>query len=294
MLFLTLFLNLAVSIVKIAVGFATGLLNLVADGAHSLLDTLSNLVGIAAIAISGKPADERYPYGYSKFETGGVMIICIFLGIAFIEILHLAYDRLMNPIMPDFGTATVMLVAATIPVNIFVSWYEHKKSEELESDYLHGDAHHTLSDVGISISILVGLFLIKTYGRQMADLFIALVIAFLIGVAFLKNFKNAMAILCDARVIPEEEITDFVLSLDGVRFCHAVRSRGRPDAFFMDLHIGVDKDMTVEKTHDDVSHRIKLALKNRYPGLRSANIQTEPDTPEARSRIRSVFKDKDY
>lgn len=289
----TLILNLAVSALKFFTGLSTGLLNLVADGVHSGLDSLSNYVGIRVIKISKKPADENYPYGYSKFETAGVMLICIFLGIAFVEIIHLAIERIINPVQISFGMPTFLIVGISIIINTFVAIYEKHKGKELESDFLEGDAEHTLSDVGISVSVLAGLILIKL-GWTVFDPVITGIITLFIFRSFWKNFTGAITTLCDAAVIPEDEIKTLVTSINGVRFCHAIRTRGRKDAFFLDIHLGVSSEISVKEAHNEVSHRVKLALRDRYPALISANIQIEPDTEEARNRTRSVFRNKDY
>lgn len=289
----TLILNIAVSVLKIITGLFTGLLNLVADGIHSGLDSVSNYIGIHVIRISKKPADENYPYGYSRFETAGVMAICIFLGIAFVEIVHLAIERIINPATISFGPLTFIVVAISIAINIFVAIYEKNKAKELESDFLEGDAEHTLSDVGISVSVLIGLILIK-FGWMIFDPVITGIIALFIFRSFWKNFTGAIATLCDAAVVPEDEIKTFVTSISGVKFCHAIRSRGRKDAFFMDIHIGVHSKMSIEAAHDNISHRVKLALRERYPKLICANIQIEPDNESSRNRVKSVFKEKDY
>lgn len=289
----TFILNIIVSLLKIITGLATGLLNLVADGIHSGLDSLSNYIGIQAIKISKKPADENFPYGYSRFETAGVILICIFLGIAFVEIIHFAIERILKPEPVSFGLPTFLVVGTSIAVNTFVAIFEKIKGKELASDFLEGDAEHTLSDIGISISVLIGLFLIKL-GWTVFDPLITGVIAVFIFRSFWKNFTGAITILCDAKVLPEEEIKKLVTSIEEVKFCHAIRSRGRPDAFFLDIHIGVNPEMSVKVAHDEVSHRVKHALKSKYPALISANIQTEPDTEDARNRTRSVFKESDY
>ena len=44
--------NLAVTLLKIIVGLVTGVLAVVADGFHSMVDSSSNLIGLAAISLA--------------------------------------------------------------------------------------------------------------------------------------------------------------------------------------------------------------------------------------------------
>ena len=67
--------NLTITIIKITLGVVTGALAVVADGFHSLVDTSSNLIGISAIRLASRPADDQHPYGYKRYETIGALAI---------------------------------------------------------------------------------------------------------------------------------------------------------------------------------------------------------------------------
>lgn len=91
-----------------------------------------------------------------------------------------------------------------------------------------------------------------------------------------------------------ERRKELVMSVPGVKFCHAVRSCGRPDAFFIDVHVGVDPKISVQEARDQIAHLVKLKLKEVYIDFQCANVQIEPDTEAARFQTNSVFRDKDY
>ena len=301
-LLITFAINLAVSSSKIATGILTGLLNIAADGWHSLGDSASNVVAMLGTWLGERSPNKEFPYGYFKAEAfatlaiSGLMLIHCFL------ILGGVYERLTNPAQISIGTIPFIVLIATMLINILTYRYENKKGEELKSGILKADAAETKSDVYVSLTILLGITFMK-FGNNiiewklwyLADPVISLVIAYLIIRLCIENAVKAIKILNDASVIPADEVEKFVLSIEGVKFCHAVKSRGRPDAFFLDLHIGVPPKMSVEEAHNNISHKVKLALKEKYyPNLLVANVQIEPDTEEARSRTKSVFKDKEH
>src|SRR3989338_8552110 len=103
------FLNLAVALAKVAVGALTGLLNLVADGIHSLGDSVSNIIGIVGIRLGDRPADDKYPYGYSKFETVATIVVSAMLLVAAIEILEAAWRRAFAPVVPTIDRKSTRL-----------------------------------------------------------------------------------------------------------------------------------------------------------------------------------------
>ena len=61
--------NLVVAGLKLFFGYLAGSVSMLADGLHSVLDSGSNVVGLAAIHIARKGPDEEHPYGHRKFEA---------------------------------------------------------------------------------------------------------------------------------------------------------------------------------------------------------------------------------
>lgn len=67
-LWIILFANFLVTIVKILVGNIVMSASLIADGFHSFADGSSNIAGLIGIKFASKPTDKEHPYGYEKFE----------------------------------------------------------------------------------------------------------------------------------------------------------------------------------------------------------------------------------
>ncbi len=74
-LIVVLVLNLGVAAAKLLVGWLSGSISMVADGFHSLTDGSSNVVGLIALSVAGRPPDEDHPYGHRKFETLAALMI---------------------------------------------------------------------------------------------------------------------------------------------------------------------------------------------------------------------------
>ena len=86
MLLRVLFLNLAVAVAKLVLGYATGAVSIVSDGFHSLTDAASNVVGLVGLRASRKPPDDDHPYGHRKYETLAAAGIFVFLLLVVLEI----------------------------------------------------------------------------------------------------------------------------------------------------------------------------------------------------------------
>jgi len=293
-LIITLILNVAVSIAKIVIGLIANLTSVLADGFHSLSDSFINIIGIFSIKLSNKKADKKHPYGYEKYETIATIIIgCICLLLAF-EVLKTGIEKIVNP-GGYFKIITIayFVMVGTIALNIITFLYEGRKGRQLKSELLVADARETKSDVLVSLAVIAGIFFIS-HGIAIADGVLTVIISLLVFRNSLQIFKDASLILTDTSIVSPERIEEVVMKHPEARFCHAIRSRGKPDAIYIDLHLGVDPDMTVEKAHDVVSHEVKLMLKKEIPGLKSVNIHIEPDNESGRQRKRSVFKEIDF
>src|SRR5512136_2209019 len=94
----TMVLNLVATVAKVAVGYLTGSLSLLADGFDSFFDSFSNVIGLVAIYVARRPADEDHPYGYRRYEILMTLVVSGLLFLTCFQILRSAYQRLVNPV----------------------------------------------------------------------------------------------------------------------------------------------------------------------------------------------------
>jgi cation diffusion facilitator family transporter len=273
-LYRVLFLNLIVAVAKIALGISSGAVSVLSDGYHSLTDTASNIVGIIGVRIAGAPPDEDHPYGHRKFETMASLAILIFLIIVLREVLSAAWDRFQVGGVPRIDMLTFAVMGGTLAVNIGVVFYERRAGRRLQSEVLLADAHHTMSDLLTSVTVIGALIGVK-FGYLWLDPVAALVVAVFIAVACWEIFNATTGILADRFVIPEEAIRDVVKSVPEVIGTHHIRTRGSADFVFLDLHIWMDAAMPLDRAHS-LSHVVKDRLMQRFPQIKDAIIHIEP------------------
>lgn len=292
-LIVTLFLNLSVCLIKIGLGLITGIMTIVADGLHSLGDTLSNLIALVGVNMAKKKPDEKHSYGYDRFEEIFTLLIVGLISIICFEVLKTGFLRLLNPEQNEIGQLTIVVMIVSMVVNIITIVYEGRAGRRLKSQLLLADMSETKGDLWISGSVIVSLFVAKHTGWYwldgLATIFIGLFIARLIWEIIIPTAKQ----LADAQAINPMEVYYLVMSVNGVRFCHAIRSRGTEDSFFLDFHLGVDPEASVELAHDKICHETKKILKEAFPGLRSASIHLEPANEAGYKREGSIFQDRD-
>ncbi len=274
-LWITLTLNLVVAAAKLAAGAFTGMLSLLADGYHSLLDGAGNIVGLVTLRIAHKPPDEDHQYGHRKFEVLAGMAISILLFAAAFEIVASAWERLTRGSPTGSSLPAFAVAVATLAVNIFVASYESRRGRELQSPLLLADAQHTLSDIYATGAVLAAI-LLRQSGIPWIDPVAALGVAALIVSAGWRILMSGVNVVADRRVIEPSAVEGVVLAFDGVRECRRVRTRGFEDAAFLDLTVILDPGLSLQEAHD-LCDRMEEALRAAHPRLVDIVIHPEPE-----------------
>jgi cation diffusion facilitator family transporter len=278
-LWITLALNLAVSAGKVIVGQLSGSLAMVADGFHSLVDGSNNVIGLIVAAFAFRPPDPGHPYGHRKFETAATSIIGIALLALAWEVFSGALGRRSKPVLPEIGPLNWAVMAATIGVNLFVSWYEAREGRRLKSAFLVADAMHTRADLYVSLGVVLS-FVAALVGLGWADPLVAVAIAGIIAWQAVRILLSAFNVLTDRAMIPAEMLEPLAVAVPGVLRVHDVRSRGRRDAVYVDLTVHLDGGMTLHRAHE-VADRIEAELEKAHPEIVDVVVHLEPEGHES-------------
>ena len=289
-LVITLFLNLLASVAKITLGLTTGVMAIAADGFHSLGDTFSNIVGIVGTRLARRPPDKDHAYGYDRYEDIATLLVVSLISITCYKVFETGISHLLSPTIIKMSGLILATILGSMLINLITVIYEKGAGKKLGSNLLIADATETKSDLWIS-----GIVIISTSITSFTDWYwLDGISTILIGLMIVKTIWEIVVPtakqLADAQAVDPNSIYEIIMSILGEGYCHEIRTRGKPESFFLDCHIGVDPKTSIETAHDDICHRVKLALRDKFPGLRSANIHIEPDNETARRRESSIFR----
>ena len=271
----TFALNAAVAIAKVIYGYITNSIAMTSDGFHSLFDGVSNIVGLVGIWIAYHPPDENHPYGHKKYETLFTIIISVMIFVTCFQILKQVYHSIVEYHKTEVTGVSFVVMFVTMAVNIFVTIYERKKGIELKSEFLIADAMHTKSDILASIGVIVSLIITKS-GYRIADTIAGLVIAFLIARIGYEIIKKASDVLVDTICIDTTALEGVIKSVEGVKGCHDIRTRGTEHSINLDVHILVDPRMSIEKAHE-VADSVEERVKSSFPAVTDIVVHIEPE-----------------
>ena len=269
---------------KLVVGLFIGSVSVISEGIHSGVDLLAAVIALFAVKTSHKVADEEHPFGHGKIEniSGTVEAVLIFFAAGWI-IYEAAHKFLApQPIEAASWGVGVMLVSSVM--NMVVSRLLFKVGKETDSIALQADAWHLRTDVYTSAGVMVGLGLILAGERLLPganllwlDPVAAIVVALMIMHAAWKLTLESGRDLLDASLPAEETawIQEHLRAADrSVRGFHHLRTRKSGSHRFVEFHLVVDKDLSVEASHQ-LSDAVTRGIKERLSGT-TVTIHVEP------------------
>jgi len=264
-------------LIKIVASILTGSISIRADAVHSMLDLIAVIVAFIGIRISDRPADRRHPYGHGKAENISSVLVAGLIFIAAGTIVYEAIKRLIAGVTLELIGVGIGVTAVAIVINLLIAWYVLRISRTTDSIALEASARHMITDVLSSCAVLVGLIVVQITGLSILDPIVALVVAGLIVKSAYDIMRKSFGGLIDVKLPDAEEnaIRSAIMEHVGelVDF-HALRTRKAGNQRYIDLHLVMPKDISVEEAHrmcDHLEQDIKSKLKRA-----SVMIHVEP------------------
>ena len=262
--------NLVLTLVQITVGIVAKSQGLIADGIHSLSDLVADFVVLFASRHSQKDADEDHPYGHQRFETAASLVLGVLLLGVGVGMAWSAFRKLEAP-----GTVqAVHVMALWVAGGALVSKellfrYMLSVAKRVKSSMLVANAWHARSDAASSLVVGIGI-VGNLAGYPILDPIAALIVGFMVGRMGWGFSWDALHDLMD-RSVDEQEVKAIRLTLietPGVKGVHDVRTRKMGDMVVVDAHIEVDATITVEAGHDiAVEARQRVLQRHRVLNL---------------------------
>lgn len=274
-LWIILFANFTVALLKIIIGSSIKSSSMTADGFHSISDGSSNIVGLIGITLASKPIDKDHPYGHNKFEVMSSLFIGAMLVFIAGKVVFDALSRFINVVTPNISIESLIALIITLGINIFVCNYEYKKGKKLNSYILISDSLHTKSDIFVSVGVLVTLIGIKLGLPSIIDPIASLIVSIFIIHSAYEIFKSSTGVLVDQAIIDENTIKKIIYEFEEIKDVHKIRSRGSENDVHIDMHIMVDPDISVEQSHI-LTHSIEEAIQSKINNSAQVIVHIEP------------------
>jgi len=272
--------NTGLVLLKLAVGVATGSVSIISEAVHSGIDLVAAVVAFLSVRKSSEPPDEAHTYGHGKFEDISGLFESILIFVAAGIIVYEALGRILvgeGGLETGFLGAGMGVMALSAGVNWLVSRRLMRVAKASGSIALESDAWHLRTDVYTSVGVFLGLVLIRLTGILVIDSLVALGVAVLIIKAAYDLTRRSFGDLIDQRLPDRDEERIRAIIRDHystyVDF-HALRTRRSGPEQFIDLHMVVRGDLSVEEAHDLTDH-LEADIRAEFPRA-SVTIHVEP------------------
>lgn len=280
--YLGILINVALTIIKVAVGLLSSSLALLADGLHSLSDIVTDAVVLLGLRWSSKEPDQCHPYGHGRAETFSAGLVALILivvggGMIYYAAIDIARDEITTP-------RVAVLIAAIFSIAAKEWLYRVTKKAAIQSNSpaLYANAWHHRSDAFSSIAVVIGFISLEfgfSHGDQIAAIAVGLMITF-VGV---RVIGDCMRELTESAVDTDtiEHIKQIINSDSSIHHWHKLRTRMVGREVFLDLHILVNPKLNIAAAHE-ITERLEEALDEEISRPVNITIHVEPDTPELR------------
>ena len=273
-------------ITKFTAWLLTDSVSLLSTLIDSLLDAAASLINLLAVHHALQPADRDHRFGHGKAEPLASLAQGAFIFGSAVFLLIEAGERLAHPkalVNPEIGYGVMVFsIVLTVTLVIFQR-YVVRRSGSLA---IRADSLHYQTDVLINVSVILSLFLTSEMRWSAADpLFAAGIAAYIIRTAW-KIGLDAFNILMD-RELPDEDrnqITEIALAHEGVRGLHDLRTRSSGTHVFIQMHLEMDGEITLNEAHV-IADAVELDLLRVFP---NAEVIVHED-PEGVEEVRKEF-----
>jgi len=261
---------------KLIVGIISGSVSILSEAIHSSMDLMAAVIAYFSVRVSDNPPDSRHPYGHGKFENISGVVEALLIFIAAIWIIVEAVKKLTGEevVLENIAIGSAVMLISAI-VNTIVSRKLYKVARETGSVALEADALHLKTDVYTSLGVGFGLILILITDIVWLDPVVAIIVALFIIKESYDLLKRAYTPLLDVSwqekdVMELEELLDQLM----VNY-HELRTRISGNYKFLDFHIEIPKNQSVEDAHK-YCDMIEEKLMARFENL-NVTIHVEPE-----------------
>ncbi|MFP6732309.1 MAG: cation diffusion facilitator family transporter [Rhodospirillales bacterium] len=271
---------------KLGAWLFTDSVSLLSSLVDSLLDAAASLVNLFAVRSALQPADREHRFGHGKAESLAGLGQAAFIAGSGVFLLLESVERLITPSAVDHGLIGIAVMAFSILLTLVLVGFQIYVVKRTNSIAISADSLHYRIDILVNLAVIVSLFLASILGWKLADpLFAILIIAYM-GFGAYKILRRSLNDLMDTE-FPEADrarIREIVLAHPDVLDIHDMRTRSSgPDAFIQ-LHIEMDRDLTLVAAHE-ISDQVMYSVEQAFPNAQVLIHQDPEGIEERRDQV---------
>lgn len=272
-LFISILLNILITVSQVIGGIVSGSLALLSDALHNFSDVLSLIISYGATLLSKKEASTNKTFGYKRAEIIAAFVNSATLIIVAVILIIEAVERFMAPRAIEFNLVIWLALLGIVAngFSVLLLKGDAHRNMNMKSAYLH-----LLTDMMASIAVLVGGLLMKFYAVFWIDPLLTVLIAiYLVYMGYdLLRASTRVLMLFTPDTIQVKRIVESINKTPQIKNVHHVHIwQLNEDEVHLEAHIDFDEDIKLSE-FDVILERIEEELYHNY-GINHVNIQPE-------------------
>ena len=259
----------------------TGSVSVLASLVDSLMDAAASLFNLLAVRFSLQPPDKEHRFGHGKAESLAGLAQAMFIAGSALFLLLEAINRLFHPQVLEDIVVGVSVMVFSIAATLILLAIQRYVIRRTGSVAIRADALHYATDLLTGVSVIAALLLTNFLSWNRADGWFAIGIAMYILYSAWQIGYEATQSLID-RELPDadrEKIKALVMGHEGVFGIHDLRTRQSGLMKFIQLHLELDKSLSLEQTHQ-VADEVEGMICKEFPNA-DVIIHQDPVTVDS-------------
>jgi len=272
---ISIIINSVLFFVKLWVGLITDSVAMLADAWHTLSDSLTSVVVVLGVLISGKPADDQHPFGHGRAESIASIVIGTLLVVVGFNFIVDSVKRLINFQKIEYRAIAVYVFLISAIIKEGLAQFSFWAGKKTNYSSLIADGWHHRSDAIASFIIVLGIFASSKF--WWIDGTLGLMVSFLIIFTALQIVLKNSGKLLGEKISDELEpkirkvISELTPEVTDVHHFHIHRYGDHAELTF---HICLSPKMKLEKAHR-IANLIEEKIRSDFKIETTVHIEHE-------------------
>lgn len=268
---------LTLIVAKLVAWFMTDSIALLSSLIDSMLDAVSSGIMFFAVRLAHTPADAHHRFGHGNAEAIAALAQAALITGSAIFLIIEAVHRLIEPAPVSYGAVGMGVMGFSIIMTLGLTQLQRYVVKRTGSVAIESDQLHYLTDLLTNAAVLIALALAVYLGWGLADPLFAIVLGVFIFYSAWEIGKKAMDMLMDKELPADQQarIVEIATAHSEVFGVHDLRTRRSGPRIFIQLHIEMDGNMTLNRAHA-IADTVEAELSMEFP---QAEIILHQDPP---------------
>ena len=269
-------------VAKFAAWRLTDSVSMLSSLVDTSLDLVSSMVTFFAVRQSLVPADDNHRFGHGKAEGLAGLIQAGFIAASGCALLVAIVERLGDPRQVREEAIGLGVSALAIGLTLCLVTFQKYVVRRSGSLAISADMAHYNTDLVATLVTGAGVFLSGLLDQPLIDSGVAALVALYLMHGAWTVGREALNVLMDHELPPEDgrKIEAIARSHPGVKDAHDLKTRSSGLTRFIQLHIEVDRDLSVVLGHA-IGLEVQAEIARAFPGAEII-LHVDPSPLEAK------------